>query len=552
MQLCCRCGEKVSNRRVDLNFTSQYEKLRAESGPISAEPQQVNLILESLEQDLKDVEREIVSSHRSCILEYANKLRCLLSPIRKIPNEILQVIFDICCYTNHFLLAKPSATDTPNSRYKPAMVLSSVCSRWRRNAFALPKIWSRLSLEWEWYEEGLDSVDAKVLALQEKLSSLLSNFFRRSLDHPMIIYLAFQASPLLQNNSFHPILELVAEQTYRWQKVSFYSEWCDLKDFFAHNSDPLRFPLLEDIRFSLDQCELEFFVDRTPKLTALRLPFSAGWPENYDFRQIRHLEQSPYRIDLVKSFEILPNLVSLVVAECYEGGSPTLDWICSPFSPLRNLTVRHGGISKVYLEPGYSVFPFFNFPSLEKLHLEPIQWFERPQSFWFNFDPLMEFVRRSSFFLTTLSIKSLALSDSNLVHLLHHVPNLRRLAVLDTYIEYQYSPITERPIESLRPSQTSQLRLQAEPIVPRLHSLILKTRAPVFRDRVVVDMVCSRWARPTTSSANSGSTGARVPAVDCLREFTLRFYNRKDPGAGYEPLQLIEKDGMRAVVSWMK
>ncbi|KAE9387528.1 hypothetical protein BT96DRAFT_751431, partial [Gymnopus androsaceus JB14] len=87
----------------------------------------------------------------SLLVEQQNRLReimlqaqSLLSPIRKIPDEILQRVFDDCCEKNHFEfdanksksgLATPAAEDTP------ALVLSSVCSRWRRIALSLPSIW---------------------------------------------------------------------------------------------------------------------------------------------------------------------------------------------------------------------------------------------------------------------------------------------------------------------------------------------------------------------------------------------------------------------------
>ncbi|KAF9070471.1 hypothetical protein BDP27DRAFT_1189336, partial [Rhodocollybia butyracea] len=93
--------------------------------------------------DLEDYEAEIyrlecLRREKECLEDYATQFKSLLSPFRKVPDEILQCIFDDSCDMNIFRAL----------RSKPAMVISSVCSRWRRNALSMPAIWSRISLKW--------------------------------------------------------------------------------------------------------------------------------------------------------------------------------------------------------------------------------------------------------------------------------------------------------------------------------------------------------------------------------------------------------------------
>lgn len=59
-------------------------------------------------------------------------------------------------------------------------------------------------------------------------------------------------------------------------------------------------------------------------------------------------------------------------------------------------------------------------------------------------------------------------------------------------------------------------------------------------------MVGSRWIPERRCSANRVSD----VQVDCLREFTVRFRNRKEIKGVYEPLEDLEKNGLRAVVLW--
>ncbi|KAE9410204.1 hypothetical protein BT96DRAFT_789842, partial [Gymnopus androsaceus JB14] len=62
----------------------------------------------------------------------------MLSPVRRIPVEILSEIFELAC--------------TPDNRYRHANRvlymhnLSSVCAAWRKVAHATPRLWSKLCI----------------------------------------------------------------------------------------------------------------------------------------------------------------------------------------------------------------------------------------------------------------------------------------------------------------------------------------------------------------------------------------------------------------------
>ncbi|KIK59144.1 hypothetical protein GYMLUDRAFT_117023, partial [Collybiopsis luxurians FD-317 M1] len=131
--------------------------------------------------DLKDVKSagRDMEGHQSCILEYTSQFRSLLSPIRKVPEEILQHIFDDCCDVNYFVVSN-TPSEAEFLRGKPAMILSNVCTRWRENAIAMPSIWARISFEWNCYTT-IDDHDAS------KYEHLLSNFLSRSLRRPLTI-----------------------------------------------------------------------------------------------------------------------------------------------------------------------------------------------------------------------------------------------------------------------------------------------------------------------------------------------------------------------------
>ncbi|KIK63434.1 hypothetical protein GYMLUDRAFT_41119 [Collybiopsis luxurians FD-317 M1] len=530
MRLCSRCGENVSESCLELDFTSLHAKLRSEYGPASVQLDEVHRILGNLHQDLKVLESASleIETHRSCILEYGAQIQSLLAPVRKIPNEILQQIFDECCDMNYFVVSKPSPTSVRSLRRKPAMAISSVCSRWRTIAFSMPQMWTGISLEWNW--DAKDDMDDFDKLEHQNLFFPLTTFLGRSLELPLVLDFVLKATPKFPNNSLHPFMAQLERQTYRWQSLSFHSERFNLKNLFSRYEFP-HLPLLNNLGPIDDFVTIHSIgKDVVPRLNSLGVEFffpdAVEFPK-FPFTQILHLELRE-------------------VGDCQVVGPPE-DPQFVTFPSMRSLTVRLGKTNPVNLFR--SIFSFLRAPLLGTLHLEASNSRWTPGS-WSNIGPFLTFVQRSSCPLTTLSIKSIPLSDSDLVHLVRLVPTLHYLTVTETDLVVEDSSITDRFIESLHASRTSLLRPQAEPLVPRLRSLTLETRTSGIYPHIVVDMVCSRWI-PSAISYASGKpypTEVVPHPVDCLREFILRIWNpeHKDlPEYIEKPLESLERCGMR-------
>ncbi|KAF9069521.1 hypothetical protein BDP27DRAFT_1175860, partial [Rhodocollybia butyracea] len=67
---------------------------------------------------------------------YAARLSGLLSPIRRLPHEILCEIFLYCCSPNDIRDGEPGA----------ALIISSVCFRFREVAISYSALWSNLEV----------------------------------------------------------------------------------------------------------------------------------------------------------------------------------------------------------------------------------------------------------------------------------------------------------------------------------------------------------------------------------------------------------------------
>ncbi|KAF9069771.1 hypothetical protein BDP27DRAFT_1221921, partial [Rhodocollybia butyracea] len=164
-----------------MDLSSIREKLRFDSGPTSVQPDEIRSILQNAQRDLDDYDREIhrLESHRMVLIaeqertrEIMKQVQCLLVPIRKLPDEILGCIFDECCDMNYF---RSIGVNPP-----PALVLSSVCSRWRRIGLSLPQIWARISFQMtaSWTTDQ---------SCYERPAKTLTLFVERSKQHPLTI-----------------------------------------------------------------------------------------------------------------------------------------------------------------------------------------------------------------------------------------------------------------------------------------------------------------------------------------------------------------------------
>ncbi|KAE9393601.1 hypothetical protein BT96DRAFT_829041, partial [Gymnopus androsaceus JB14] len=136
--------------------------------------------------------------------------QALLSPFRKIPDEILQRVFDDCCSMNHFVVV-----DNPRGAIRkiPALALSAVCSRWRRNGLAMPSIWSNISL----LCVGKDIYSRGEEMDYDGILSTLNIFLNRGLQHPMTVIIELTD---YYQHPLNPVLTLLIRHTHRWRSFT--------------------------------------------------------------------------------------------------------------------------------------------------------------------------------------------------------------------------------------------------------------------------------------------------------------------------------------------
>ncbi|KAF5365005.1 hypothetical protein D9757_011448 [Collybiopsis confluens] len=346
---------------------------------------------------------------------YQSLLKVLQSPVRKLPNETLGLIFDYACDKN-LLQEFPWAwgpdkladgfTDISSSsdvfRNCPVIAISSTCSRWRKVALATPSLWSRLSLE---------------------MSS--------EAEFP---------------TPFTDVLELHLERSKR--------SLLEISLFISGGEcfEPLEVPYLESISAQGAYAEHFSIFRQAPKLRELDVMFlvrvqTSPWIESLMLRLISPPCRTPnflnpdcricQPLQTPKRYEQLISMHIRVIRTEHGSLLGTLFWSLE-IPSLRELKIRGG--------EGYSM-----------------SWPKRA----FN-----DCLSRSLFSLTKLSIEHIPMSDAELISVLHSTPSLQELSINDTYLpEIRITPITPILLSKLNRLHSNNDASRA--LVPRLRSLTI-------------------------------------------------------------------------------
>ncbi|KAF9063709.1 hypothetical protein BDP27DRAFT_1426624 [Rhodocollybia butyracea] len=196
--LCARCAQKTQIR-VNLSpaeISKIHNDLRSEFGPSVTPPERVKEMLALADKDIEDHDSEIARLHDQIMIIEEQKqqleaqraeLRALLSPMRKLPNEILFRIFQQACETN-------CLDDERMERYNPfrrswfmithlpAMAISYVCSRWRDLALSSPEMWANLTMR-------VGHTITRDVARNLRFRNMVTRFLERSGEWPLTLSL---------------------------------------------------------------------------------------------------------------------------------------------------------------------------------------------------------------------------------------------------------------------------------------------------------------------------------------------------------------------------
>ncbi|KAJ3926762.1 MAG: hypothetical protein NXY57DRAFT_689622 [Lentinula lateritia] len=527
--------QKPFEPRVKVDNLALNERLRSSYGII--DNAKIKGLLNQAEEDLAgyDLEMERVrmayeeEMHRLRLRRqglhiYMTNLTALQSPIRRLPEELLSLIFLHCCKENDL------TADYEGCRKAMAMTISCVCTRWRRLALPCPVFWSNLTITFA-YRNSKEE--------EAKLVHKLSIYLKRSKSHPLTLELtAYVFEP-----TTHKALALIARESHRWQYILFRG------DFFGGDNfpylEPLRLPILETMIF--DKFEDTFFFKEPhsePFTSTLNLKYvvfgslelgSGAIALSLPLETITSLDYAS-RTDIVKSLSLVKRCTNLRHLRI----DLWVDYNSNDYSDLeiipQILSIDTLEVDIYEARKHSNSLALFTFPNLVNLTLTG----GAPPSFSRSFAALKSLLARSKCHLQVLTIREYhCLADTDVVTLLLQFPTLQELCIEEDNYSSKPQPISTSFITSLHTWKQSFLRCSSAPLVPQLRVLTLKTVAEDFDPSSFVEMITSRWLPDECSEREIGAV--------CLRSVELHLPGIAD-AKPYEPLAHIDKAGMRVVV----
>lgn len=187
------------------------------------------------------------------LVQHIDQHRALTSPIRRIPQEILQEIFIHCLPTDHNAIM--SAHEAP-------LMLGRICSSWRSISISMPRLWTTVHVpipdgyhNFEWFSEEMALADSLVAAthIADLRTAALKEWLNRSKSLPVNISFTQWGDssppsvPAPQSHHSYPIVDTILSVAHRWREISIAAPAQTMMRFLTH--PPHELPFLESLDF---------------------------------------------------------------------------------------------------------------------------------------------------------------------------------------------------------------------------------------------------------------------------------------------------------------
>ncbi|KAF5356419.1 hypothetical protein D9758_009525 [Tetrapyrgos nigripes] len=481
-------GKDIRNLKNVLLQPSR-DRIRSPGSPTSSESSQLSKLISNAGQDRSDYEKDIqslqnalldLSKKKEELGRYVDHCKAYLSPIRRLPTEIMGEIFlyyqDLHRSARNDRQFREPLTRPLYSSTSPAMttlVLSSVCKLWHTITLATPQLWSRFSLR-----------------ISEKcgsLSHLLEIYLSRSKQHPLAFDVAVNGEGPISKN----IMRLLSAHSHRWLFASLLRECLGLN----MQTD---LPLLQSLEMIYAGAEsLNAFAGARTLRTVSVVGISRFLHSNLHWDQVHFLRA--HRLELDAG---LPKYVWELAQKCRALRSLELGFYDYPPHGTAGFT---GSIHLSKLESlclhfvkWYNVCELFSIstlPSLRKLSFSLTN-YSGPTP---DIAAFSSFISRSKCSISALRLTDLRTSTAQIAcGMLHHIPTLTELIVEEAYYDSRYHdpPVMAPLIAALRispsPVEVDRQAGESKPAIPLLRRLVMEVCADNFPTSQFVDMLESR------------------------------------------------------------
>ncbi|KAJ2912228.1 hypothetical protein MD484_g8187, partial [Candolleomyces efflorescens] len=436
--------------------------------------------------DALNVEIEALVKRRDEHAKFVKEHSALLSPVRRMPNDILSLIFLFCLPSNLFQSSPTKSGD------HPALVISAVCQRWRHLSLDTPLLWTVIDIQVPWLPDPQEYRWHDSMAYWGKqVQAILARtqlWISRSANCPLTVSFSggltlpedtdlSEEPALTATQLMRSLVTALCDVSYRWKAVYFSVEMGideAVNEFFQLPPDKI--PLLETLfvnvlltspslvnRLSQGEQLMEITTARelikAPRLRRLGVGHLWSSPLHLPIKwaNLTELSLGPltYQTDTSFPLSILAMCVNLT--RCSIHHQPGQRHVIPTNLANANVTTSVQAVnrhSRVFRLPrlrtlelrGYHPPPFLatnlDLPSLRELILlcsSPQTFGEGPE------DGIFELVRKFGDSLTDFVFEWGSLTERSLLAMLRHLPNVVSLRLV-WGIRHQRMGTDRRPL----------------------------------------------------------------------------------------------------------
>ncbi|KAL0063867.1 hypothetical protein AAF712_009220 [Marasmius tenuissimus] len=486
---------------------------------------------------------------RSNLQEKSAQVSSLLSPVRRLPTEIIREIFILAVGD-----AKDNMFGSCSKWESRTLDISAVCHRWRIIALDTPELWDRFSVD-----------------LNTRAQAPLELFLSRSRESPLSITITQTDDDIVD---FTLATQLIAHAS-RWSSLDHH--YLDERIRHIITEEVSDLPILQyvtccaqgrsfpvELSEQLRRCSLlNTLVVRYGDSSQILVP---SLPSDHIMNlkiQCRHSGALKASLEMLRSYADNVKTItysSTPTKEDYSHVSsaqhvsfaePVKPFACRDVWRFRVNLYNRDGIYRHLMD----IFQSLELPSLRALSLigdcETNGTFEGEwPAYSFN-----QFVGRSKCTLTKFVLDGIPISDTELIAALRHFPSLVDLMIIELFMNednLQPDKLVQTVTKLLVGTMvTTTLAAHGQPgdctpapFLPKLEILTLFVHAHFDADVEFVKMVQSRWYTARSSDLEEPSHLKQCR----IRSVTLGVQGREVQEAIYEPLKVCDAEGMRVVV----
>ena len=450
-----------------------------------SERRNVNQYLRKAEQELRGYRTEVNRLKTMItVLEYKERTlkekmanyRSLLSPVHRLPPEILTQIFELCAGEEPLL--------SPDRN--PAIVsLTQVCGRWRQTALSVPQLWCCVSLvlgiEWFMNVGGTIPSWRKL----NHLGFMAELFTERSKTAPLSLVLRTCPESQIPNAQLDQALAAIAcllGNSKRWHR-------------FECSHDLLSRPSFANIRdrlSNLARLTIDSFIGARPAQTIF-----ANCPSLTDLDiKPDHWNEANFPLHQINSLRLTTSYVNTarpILQRCTNVRRLELENIGSYNRPddSEQIILPRVECLRITATEEEDLSDIINLLTLSSLVQLEIRRSVDESSWWnFNLGPLRDFLLRSSCTITSLDLYRVPISDNETLSLLRLMPTLRTLSV------QEYGTLATVPVKRIvTPTFLAPFRASQhtdEIFLPSLKDLSFTFYHSEVIQQALVDVVASR------------------------------------------------------------